>query len=307
MLTTIVRISLLVEIVAYAVLGAWLHSALGWNIAAVFAASLALIFGGRLALTGLTCLHAHLHRSPRSPEQRLGPVATLAYVLREYAAMVTDNLAYLPFAAGLLRPDPEPSPAGRMPVILLHGYFSNRGYFRPLVLALESHGVSPLFVPNYRSVLSSIDEGVAELHAEVERIIAGCRAAQVVLVCHSMGGLVARRYLQVHGEGRIARLVTIASPHHGTVMSRLGIGEHARQMEQGSDFLVSLAAAEKARAPKVPTTSIYSVHDNLVSPQDTSRLTWARNIAVQGWGHVSIIGAEPVVARVLEELRAAQA
>src|SRR6185369_13560665 len=124
--------------------------------------------------------------------------------------------------------------------------------------------------------------GVAKLHLEIERITAGCGVPQVIVVCHSMGGLIARRYLQVHGEARIARLVTIASPHHGTVMSRLGIGQHARQMEQGSDFLTALAAAEAASAPKLPATSIYTVHDNLVSPQDTSRLPWARNVALSG-------------------------
>ena len=148
---------------------------------------------------------------------------------------------------------------------------------------------------------------MAELHAEIERIAAASGRPRVVLVCHSMGGLIARRYLQDHGEARIARLVTIASPHHGTVLSRIGIGQHARQMERASAFLAELARAEAARPPGVPATSIYTVHDNLVSPQDTSRLDWARNVAVGGLGHVSIIAAEAVFALVLEELRAAGA
>jgi hypothetical protein len=78
-------------------------------------------------------------------------------------------------------------------------------------------------------------------------------------------------------------------------------------MCQGSDVLLSLERAEAEKSPTVPAVSIYSVHDNLVSPQDTSRLPWARNVAVAGVGHVAIIAWEPVYALVLEELRAAGA
>ena len=76
-------------------------------------------------------------------------------------------------------------------------------------------------------------------------------------------------------------------------------------MRVGSPFLQALARDEAARLPRVPTTSIYSVHDNLVAPQETSRLEWARNVAVAGVGHVAIIGWEPMFELVLEELRAA--
>jgi len=44
-----------------------------------------------------------------------------------------------------------------------------------------------------------------------------------------------------------------------------------------------------------------------VTPQDTSRLDWARNVAVAGIGHVAIVNHEPVFALVLDELRAAKA
>jgi pimeloyl-ACP methyl ester carboxylesterase len=37
-----------------------------------------------------------------------------------------------------------------------------------------------------------------------------------------MGGLVARAYLARHGAGRVAKLVTMGSPHHGTSLARLG-------------------------------------------------------------------------------------
>ena len=306
MLTHLVRISLLVELAAWVVLGAWLHARLGWTLPQLGAAALLCALGLRLLLVCLTGLIGHLCRSPRAPAHRLGIAGVVRYVAFEFGALLTDNFALLPFESALLRPDPVAARTERVPVVLVHGYLSNRGYFAPMVRWLEARGVAPIFVPNYRSVFSSIESGVAELHAEIERIAAATGQPRVVLVCHSMGGLIARRYLQDQGEARIARLVTIASPHHGTVLSRIAIGQHARQMERASSFLTALAGAEAARPPGVPATSIYTVHDNLVSPQDTSRLAWARNVAVAGLGHVSIIAAEAVFALVLQELRAAE-
>lgn len=306
MLTSLVRISLLVELAACVVLGGWLHARWGWRAADAAAVVVGVVLAVRFALVLLTSAHGWLYRSPRVPAHSLGPFGTLRLLVAEYLALLADNFVYLPFESWAVRPDPAPAAGGRPPVILVHGYLSNRGYFRPMLAWLEARGVGPVFLPNYRSVFSTIETGVATLHAEIERIAAGS-GQRVVLVCHSMGGLIARRYLQDHGEARVARLVTIASPHHGTELSRFGIGGHARQMERGSAFLEALARAEAARPSTIPALSLYTVHDNLVSPQDTSRLEWARNAAVAGVGHVSILASPATFATVLEELRAAGA
>jgi pimeloyl-ACP methyl ester carboxylesterase len=306
MLTRIVWLSLLVELAAWLAIAAWLYASQGlaWPVLATGIVVGAL--AARFALVCTTTFLARLYRSPRSPAQRLGAGGVVRLVAGEYAALLADNFWYLPFEPLALRRDPPHNARGRTPVVLVHGYLSNRGYWAPLVRWLESRGVTRLYVPTYRAMFSTIERSAAELHAEIERLAAG-GAPRVVLVCHSMGGLLARHYLQEHGGLRIARIVTIASPHHGTVLSRLGVGGHARQMQQGSEFLTGLAAAEASAPPTVPTTSVYSVHDNLVTPQDTSRLPWARNVAVAGVGHVAILSSEPVFALVLEELRAAAA
>jgi predicted alpha/beta hydrolase family esterase len=300
--TRLVRLSLAAELGAYFALAAFAHSHWGWSACAALASALSAPLGARFLLASFTLAHSWLHRSPRAPAHRLGIAGTARLLWSEYLALLAHNLAYVPMDPWMLRPDPVPA-AGRTPVLLVHGYLSTRAYWRPMLRWLEARGVACIHAPNYRSVFSSIEEGAAELHRAIERACSGGEA-RVILVCHSMGGLVARRYLREHGEGRIARLVTIASPHHGTALSELGIGEHARQMRRSSAFLRELAGAEARDPPRVPATSIYSVHDNLVSPQDTSRLEWARNVAVAGVGHLGILASEPVFGLVLEELRA---
>jgi hypothetical protein len=122
-----------------------------------------------------------------------------------------------------------------------------------------------------------------------------------------MGGLAAREYLRRHGPGRLAKLITIASPHHGTALARFGVGANATQMRRGSDFLAALARSESERPPSIPAASIFSTHDNLVAPQETSRLPWAKNVALAGLGHIDILGSQRLFAVLLEELREAGA
>lgn len=307
MLTLLVRISLVAELAAYVLLGTWLHARHGWSVAEAAAAAVALALALRLALVLLTGGLGWVCRSPRAPAHRLGAIGTARLVFGEYLAMLADNFFYIPFENLAVRPDPVPSPGGRVPVMLVHGYLSNRGYFRAMVRHLEARGVAPIFVPDFPSAFSTIEAFTARLHAEIERVAAGTGQSQVLLVCHSMGGLAARAYLREHGSRRIARLVTIASPHHGSVAARLGIGAHARQMEPGSGFLRALAEAERSSPPQVAATSIYSAHDNLVIPQETSRLDWARNVALSGVGHVDILRSPGALSVVLEELRGAGA
>jgi len=127
-----------------------------------------------------------------------------------------------------------------------------------------------------------------------------------VLVTHSMGGLVARAYLRDYGGARVARLVTLGGPHHGSVHAYLGAGANARQMEPGSAWLEGLAQSE-ARGVPVPFTSIFSHHDNFVAPQTSSVHPAARNIGLAAIGHVSLAFSRQVLEIVVAEVDAANA
>jgi pimeloyl-ACP methyl ester carboxylesterase len=304
MLARLARFALALEIAAYLAVGYALHRFAGWPVAALVAAALGCAFGVRFLLVCFTCfVGGWLLRSARAPQDRLGPRATVGYVLGEYRALLADNLVNLPFDRLVLRADATSAGGGGIPVVLVHGYFSNRGFFRRLVPALEAAGVGPVFTPDFTVLLRTIEHFAAELHEEIERVVAATGSARVVLVCHSMGGLAARRYRADHGDARIARLVTIATPHHGTAMAAMGAGANARQMKPGSAFLRALEHHESAGPPAFPVLSIYSPHDNLVSPQATSVLAWARNLALPGLGHVAILGSQRLFAALRDELR----
>jgi pimeloyl-ACP methyl ester carboxylesterase len=303
MLARIILATQAFELAGYFALGAWLRARHGLPWPVVAAGVAGLVLGVRLILVGASFAIASMRHSPREPAHRLGAVATIVMVLREWRAFLLLNLAHVPWERWLLRPDPMPAPSDRPAVVLVHGYFVNRGCFRPLVRDLEAAGVAPLFTPNLRSWLAPIEDMERDLAAEVERV-AKATGRKVIVVAHSMGGLAARALLARRGTAHVARLVTIASPHHGTALAYFGIGPSARQMRPHSDFLRALVAAEDGHGPGIPVTSIHSVHDNLVAPQDTSRLPWARDVVMSGVGHVDILGSPELSRRVREELRA---
>ena len=302
MLARYIRIMLLLELVAYAAIAEWLHFLFGWDYAPLALGAIAAGLLGRLAMVSLTTAIGFAARSPVRREHRIGFTASFARLVREWRSVISTSMLWFPWDRWVVRPDPEPTPGGGIPVILAHGYFSNRGYFGALAEALDARGAGLVFTPNLSAAFATIEAYADELHHEIERIAAGTRRPQVVLVCHSMGGLGARAYLCEHGAARVRKLVTIASPHFGTVHARFGGGANARQMHRGSKFLGALCEKEGERGPACGVTSIYSPHDNLVAPQETSRLAWAKNIAIPGRGHIDILSAPEVIAIVLAEV-----
>ena len=120
-------------------------------------------------------------------------------------------------------------------------------------------------------------------------------AERVVLVCHSMGGLVARAYLRRFGSAHVERLVTLGTPHHGSVLAHTFPGVCLGQMHLDNAWLDELNRNETPAAP-VPITSIWSWHDSMVAPQTSSELGNGRNIALVGVAHNALL-ADPEARR----------
>lgn len=306
MLALLVLCSLLLELAVCFAIGSHLVSR-GWDPLAVVALGIGWVLGIRLLLVCFSTTTSHLARSPRAPAQQLGVAGTAKLVLGEWSALLVSNFFALPLERFVVRRDRPPAKSERIPVVIVHGYLSNRGLFRPVIRALEGAGVQPLFTHNFDRLFAPIETWADELDAIVRDIVERTGQPKVILVCHSMGGLVARDYSSRHGASRVAKLITVASPHHGTVAAHRGMGQNARQMRRASAFLEALERRERARGPGFPVTSIYSVHDNLVVPQDTSRLPWAKNVAVSGIGHVDILRWVRLHRMLVEELREAEA
>ena len=208
---------------------------------------------------------------------------------------------------GMLRPrlSAVPSPGeGSLPVLLIHGYVCNRGFWAPLSRRLAQAGIVHGAV-DLEPVGAGIDEFVPLVARAVDELLAHTGARQVIIVAHSMGGLVARAFLRQHGVQQVARVITLGTPHHGTALANLAVGRNARQMSRpGGEphgWLAQLDADETP-ATRALFTSIWSHHDNIVAPQASSHLPGATNIALGGIGHVALAADPRVMRQVLSEI-----
>ena len=70
--------------------------------------------------------------------------------------------------------------------------------------------------------LGPVQEAVDELACVMDKVTEVFAKRPVHLVCHSRGGLIARKHLSLHGPGEVRSLVTMGTPHHGTRMASIG-------------------------------------------------------------------------------------
>jgi triacylglycerol esterase/lipase EstA (alpha/beta hydrolase family) len=194
-------------------------------------------------------------------------------------------------------------PATGMPVLLVHGYFSNRGMWWRFRQQLVAADVGPVYTITLEPLMGSIDTMAERLATRITDICRETGRDQLVLVAHSMGGLVTRAYMAREGDLRIARFITLGSPHHGTQIASLGLGECARQMRYESEWLSMLEDMEAASPPQMPALSIYTLSDDLVYPPESSVLAWAESVPVSAIGHVALLYSPSVAARVINAIR----
>ena len=98
-------------------------------------------------------------------------------------------------------------------VVLVHGYLANRSTLFPLAAYLKLRGIKQVLSFNYESG-AGVEQAALALRDYLRRHVRGGR---IDLVCHSLGGLVARVYVQeLGGSRRVDRCITLGTPHRGT-------------------------------------------------------------------------------------------
>jgi triacylglycerol lipase len=293
------RIALLVELVIYALLGAWLHRR-GWPVGAAAALAPGLFLGLRALLVATTYGFSVAYSSPVPAGFRIGPFRAMRMVLEEYLGTIILFAVVQPFERFWLKPDRPKRTPGRPPLLLIHGYQCNRGAWFRLLPRLEAAGWS-VATHNLEPVLTDIDSYANGIARRIDEVLAATGARQVILVGHSMGGLAARAYLRRHGAAKVHRLVTLATPHRGSRLAVLAIGANGRQVRMGNPWLTAL---EKVPVPP-GSVAIYSVHDNHVMPQRAcSELAGARNVPIAGVGHLGMLLSRRARRVLLQELAA---
>jgi triacylglycerol lipase len=124
----------------------------------------------------------------------------------------------------------------------------------------------------------------------------------VRLVGHSLGGLIARYYVQrLGGHARVETVVTVATPHAGTVAAwLLAPLPLVRQLRPGSKLLGELA--EPAAECATSFVAFWSDCDELILPARNARPEHpdlrVRTVPVPGVGHLALASHPDVVREI---------
>ncbi|MGW6457613.1 esterase/lipase family protein [Streptomyces sp. NPDC055078] len=192
------------------------------------------------------------------------------------------------------------------PVVMLHGFVDNRSVFVLLRRSLARHGWRHLECLNYSPLTCDIRVAAELLGRHIEEICARTGRSQVDIVGHSLGGLIARYYIQrLGGDRRVRTLVTLGTPHAGTTVAALASAHPiVRQMRPGSSVIEELGAA--APGCRTRCVSFWSDLDQLMVPIETARLDHpdliTENVRVSGIGHLALPVHPAVAARIREAL-----
>jgi triacylglycerol lipase len=226
------------------------------------------------------------------PRREMALTVVLQQFIGKERLSTIRELRLMPYDLAPIVPDAWP---GDPVVVLVHGFCASAGVFRPLRARLEPETGARIATFTHAPGVG-VRRIAKSLAALVERIPAG---AQITIVGHSLGGVVARWYVQeMGGHARVARTISLGSPFGGVDVPRYLVGT---DLHEESALLKRLR--DRAPAFDVPHTSIVGGADRLVVGLETACLGVGDVVVLADRGHNSLLFDDDVAGLVIDRVR----
>lgn len=194
-------------------------------------------------------------------------------------------------------------------VVVLHGLYMSGLVMQPLCRRLEKQG--------YEILNLSYNTLSPDLECICQRIDDFIDASPTAFVCHSMGGLIARRYLESQRPASqwVDRVITLGTPHKGSHLAREIHGSRLKAMLKNSiEYLLNdnqhwpfdarlYSIAGDLPVGLMPLLRRGSDSDGTVLLDET-RITGMTEHRVFPLSHTSLIYSRRVLGYILEVLAA---
>jgi pimeloyl-ACP methyl ester carboxylesterase len=185
--------------------------------------------------------------------------------------------------------------AGDDVVVLVHGFLASAGVFRPLRARLHADASAHVATFSHTPGV-----GVRRIARKLARVVERLpRTARVTVVGHSLGGVVARWYVQeMGGHARVSQTVSLASPFCGVDVPALFVGADVHR-----DSALLRRLRDGARGCGVPHASIVAGDDTVVEGVPTACLGVGDVIVLVGRGHNELLFDDEAAEIVIDRLR----
>ncbi|MEZ4224159.1 MAG: hypothetical protein R3B13_24635 [Polyangiaceae bacterium] len=181
-------------------------------------------------------------------------------------------------------------------VVLLHGLFASAGVLRPLSQYIEktaeAHTASFSYPPG---------PGVHSVARRLGRVLASLPSrARLHLVGHSLGGVVARWFVQeLGGDPRIVQTISLGSPFNGTRTARFMPTTAGRDITPDSRVLRRLAERPNLA---IPHLSVAAGDDTVIT--EPAVFGHGQRVLVEGCGHNGLLFDRRVASLVAQRVLA---
>ncbi len=209
------------------------------------------------------------------------------------------TLAAIPL--GIFNSKNQAPQRGETPILLLHGLFDNQASWLWFKRQLKQQGFKNVVTLNLSSWHN--EEVLTELLSKrIDELRHQLGVNKVHLVGHSMGGIIARNYVQIRGgQDKVDCLVCLGSPHQGSKLATFSIAPLGKLLIPNSDFLQRLNAAPIPK--ELELTNIYTCKDNMVLPNTNNHLSWGTAVKLDHMGHTGLIYRKPAIDATVTALK----
>jgi len=190
------------------------------------------------------------------------------------------------------------------PIILIHGLWNTSSIFSSITPKLDNVGIE-YFAPTLEHSYGMTS--ILDLTNKLNELILEKYGLEkeIDILGFSMGGIIGRYWLQkFNGYKRTRRLISIGSPHKGTLMAQLvpqypfrGISE----MKINSNFLRELEKNDFF-LDDIECINFFTYWDLMVFPSWWTNLNFGKKIAVKVYKHRNLVRNKYVVDKIIDEI-----
>lgn len=190
-------------------------------------------------------------------------------------------------------------------ILLIHGYRRNQSDWLWFIKQL-SEITYPIYTVNLNPKLAPIQQITeTSISSKIKEIKSQTNCQEIILIGHSMGGLVASYYSEfLDQDNLVTNVMTIATPFSGTKISVLAPGENGKQMLPDANFAQELRSKIAKSSKKY--YQIASQFDNLVFPWQSALLESSpktQQLVLDSAAHLSMLHIKSVTAQIVTWLK----